>query len=138
MHKSAPAEFSVALGKTSSDDHSRRSTEPRWLLRCVGTDLMQRSAFAKEPDQLPLLVRIEAHLPAMIRDIKVSGTWLADLSVVDMFHQRFLLGGKRRNMAYGSDQGLQRSGDGQNIFVGIALADDLQSDRQTLVRKSDR
>src|SRR5882724_457697 len=94
MHKSAPAEFSVALGKTSSDDHTPRSTEPRWFLRCVGTDLMQRSVFAKEPDQLALLVRIEAHLLAMIRDIKVSGTRLADLSVVDMFHQRFLLGGE--------------------------------------------
>jgi hypothetical protein len=58
---------------------------------------MQRSVFAKEPNQLPLLVRIEAHLLAMIRDIKVSGTWLADLSVVDMFHQRFLLWGKRRS-----------------------------------------
>lgn len=66
-------------------------------MRSVGTDLMQRSVFAKEPNQLPLLVRIKTYLLAMIRDIKVSGTRLADLSVVDMFHQRFLLGRKRRS-----------------------------------------
>ncbi|WP_442220438.1 hypothetical protein [Rhizobium sp. 2YAF20] len=64
---------------------------------------MQRSVFAKEPDQLPFFVRIETHLLAMIRDIKVSGTWLADLSVIGMFHQRFLLWEETPQHAYGSD-----------------------------------
>jgi hypothetical protein len=68
---------------------------------------MQRSVFAEEPDQLPLFERVEANLLAMIRDVQVSGAWVADLSVVDMFHLCFLLKRKRKCTTKRSLRGLR-------------------------------